>query len=601
VGRIQVLDDTLANQIAAGEVVERPASVAKELLENALDAGATAITVEIAAGGVERLRVVDDGHGMGREDACLALQRHATSKLSSKSDLHHIRTLGFRGEALPSIASVSRFSMRTREHDAVGATQVRVEGGKEIEVRDAGGPPGTEILISDLFFNVPARRKFLKKPATESSHVLEAVQRLALCYPEVAFRFIRDGRTTLELPRHGTLLERTRALFGDRMTEGLVAIGREGPLAVTGLIGPPGGARATARHYHTFVNGRFVRDRVMIAAVRSAYSTRLERGRHPFVVLRLTMPPEAVDVNVHPAKTEVRFIDTSAIHRLVARTIGETLQGDPWAEPEEKPPARAYTLRAPEPTTAPPEPPADDAHRRRVLDVMERLSARRGSLGARPVAPPVHARRPPAVQPPLLDVPPAPRVAPSPPVEAPPPTPGLPALGPSPDLATIPFADLRPIGELGPLWLLAAADALVVLDPRAAALRVAHDRLLGATGVPLGLVVRMDLDPEQASRVAAVTATGWGMEPFGGPTWVISRAPAGLGSDDVPAVMRAMLTGDPHEAAWRGAQAWAERGLPLGRRELLRALAAVHRAPPHPVPFVSVTSEAELLRGMRGP
>ncbi len=595
-GRIRILDDTLANQIAAGEVVERPASVAKELLENAIDAGATAITVEVANGGVDRLRVVDDGHGMNPDDARLALERHATSKLQAASDLHHIRTLGFRGEALPSIASVSRFTLRTRERDAVGATEVRLTGGRDLEVRAAGGPPGTEVLVEDLFFNIPARRKFLKKSATETSHVLEAVQRLALCYPGIAFRFVRDGRATLELPRHATLLERTRALFGARPTEGLQPIQRDGPLAVTGLVGPPSSARSTTRHYHTFVNGRFVRDRVMISAVQSAYGTRLERGRHPFVVLRVTMPPEAVDVNVHPAKTEVRFLDTSAVHRLVARAVAETLEREPWTAPEERPASRAYTLRAPEPTDAPVDQPGVDAHRRRVLDVMERLSVRRSALGGtRQVARPVHERTPRrdhGEQPALgLEPPPTPRA----------PEPFVPELGSRPDVERIPYAALRPIGVLGELWLLGAADALVVLDPDAAALRVAYDEVCRGEGVTLPEPVRVDLDPEHAERAGAgaVSAMGWGMAPFGGATWVVSTTPPGVTPSDVAAVLRRTLDGSAEEAAWRCACAIAERGPRRDRDALLRALGVAEHAPPHPVPFASVTSEAELRRGMR--
>ncbi|MCA9561364.1 MAG: DNA mismatch repair endonuclease MutL, partial [Myxococcales bacterium] len=332
-GRIQILDDKLANQIAAGEVVERPASVVKELLENAVDAGATAITVEIVAGGVKRLRVVDDGHGMGREDALLAVRRHATSKLKTARDLAHIMTLGFRGEALPSIASVSRFSIRTREAGAVGALRVQVEGGAEPTVVEAPGPVGTEVLVEDLFFNVPARLKFLKKEATEASHVSDAVQRLALCYPGVAFRFVKDGRVSFDLPRHETLAARVEAVFGASLAGRLVPVEVPGPFGLDGLLGPPDEARGTARHYHTFVNGRFVRDRVIMSAVQAAYGQRLQRGRHPFVVLRLRLPAEAVDVNVHPAKTEVRFVDTRALHRLVGRALDEVLRADPWSKP----------------------------------------------------------------------------------------------------------------------------------------------------------------------------------------------------------------------------------------------------------------------------
>ncbi|MBU1897689.1 DNA mismatch repair endonuclease MutL, partial [Myxococcota bacterium] len=322
-GRIQVLDDILANQIAAGEVVERPASAAKEILENALDAGATTITIEIADGGIERLRVVDNGEGMSPEDATLALKRHATSKLNTFEQLQRIATLGFRGEALPSIASVSRLQIRTRTQGAVGATRVIVEGGEIKEVLEAPGPVGTEILIEDLFYNVPARRKFLKKGATEATHIHEIVQRMALCNPGVGFRFIKDGRTSIDLPSHATLSARVNALFGPSVAEPLRPVEVDGAYAISGLIGPASAARGTARHYYTFINGRFISDKVVRAAIQAAYGQRLERGRHPFVILHLQIPPEAVDVNVHPAKTEVRFVDSGVIHRLVTRAIDE--------------------------------------------------------------------------------------------------------------------------------------------------------------------------------------------------------------------------------------------------------------------------------------
>ncbi|MEZ4432645.1 MAG: DNA mismatch repair endonuclease MutL [bacterium] len=391
-GRIRVLDDVLANQIAAGEVVERPASVAKELLENAVDAGATAITVEIADGGVGLLRVVDDGHGMDADDARLALQRHATSKVATASDLHHIRTLGFRGEALPSIASVSRLTLRTRQPGALGATQIRVEGGREVEARDAPGPVGTEMRVEDLFYNVPARRKFLKRGATEASHVQEAVQRLALCYPEVAFRFVKDGRVAFDLPRHATLLDRVRAIFGATAASRLTPVRVDGAFGLDGLIGPPDEARSTGRHYHTFINGRFVRDRVVMSAVQSAYGGRLDRSRHPFVVLRIHMPPEALDVNVHPAKTEVRFVESGGVHRLVAGAIERALRDDPWSAPGEGEAAPARTFQLGGGATSEDGDGADGeagageagglaGHRQRIFDAMERITARRTGLG----------------------------------------------------------------------------------------------------------------------------------------------------------------------------------------------------------------------------
>ncbi|MFN3197103.1 MAG: DNA mismatch repair endonuclease MutL [Bradymonadia bacterium] len=403
--RIQVLDEALSNQIAAGEVVERPASVVKELLENALDAGATAITVEFEEGGIKKLRVVDNGCGMTREEAPLALKRHATSKIKRVEDLIRIGTLGFRGEALPSIASVSRFSIRTRTPEALGAVKVSIAGGKDLTITDAAGPVGTEMVMTDLFFNIPARRKFLKKPQTEGSHIQEAVQRLALAHPHVAFRLIRDGRTLTDVPRHDDLRDRARALFGDDVAGRLQPVKADGAFHLEGFIGPPDSARTTARHYYLFINGRFVRDRVMMSAVQAAYRDHVKGARHPFVILVLTVPPEAVDVNVHPAKTEVRFVDSGPIHRVIFRAIRGVLEEDPWSAPEdvEVPKGRAYALKsgdtgtlfdgsAPaspgrpqdDPANAAPEPSALDAHRKRVFDVMARLSARRSSMRGTP-------------------------------------------------------------------------------------------------------------------------------------------------------------------------------------------------------------------------
>lgn len=611
-GRIHVLDDTLANQIAAGEVVERPASAAKELLENALDAGATAITVEVAGGGVDRLRVVDNGHGMSREDAQLALRRHATSKLRSAGDLSHILTLGFRGEALPSIASVSRFSLRTREADAVGATLVRVEGGAGPQVIDAAGPVGTEIVVEDLFFNVPARRKFLKKPETEAAHVQEAVQQLALCYPPVAFRFVKDGRVSLDLPRHESLLDRARAIFGAQATEALEPVGVGGALGLDGLVGSPEAARSTARHYHTFINGRYVRDRVIMSAVQTAYGQRLQRGKHPFVLLRLTLPPEAVDVNVHPAKTEVRFVDSSAIHRLVGRAIDEVLRADPWRAAAEAAPApdRAYTIeRAPEP---PPEAPREsglDAHRRRIFDVMERLTANRGSPQgvarrvpgpARPVAPATPKQPPPQLD---LGVPAA---RPAPPPPAP-----VAVLGPSGRPPTLQLADLRVLGPLGAdLLLCAATDGLVGIALEAARARVAFDRLArGAPGQPLAAPVTLELNPDEAARLdqrrEALTGCGFEVEAFGGRTWAVKRVPAGLPLDDAAPALRGALDVAPDPAELRGFLARRAAALattPTAEAPaLLAALDAVTHEMPRPPAWRFTLTEDELRRRLTTP
>ncbi len=619
VGRIRVLDDALANQIAAGEVVERPASVVKELVENALDAGATAITVEVSEGGVRRLRIVDNGCGMSREDAVLALRRHATSKLATSEDLNEIRTLGFRGEALPSIASVSRFAVRTREPGAVGGTRVRVEGGADPVVEDAGGPQGTEVLVEDLFFNVPARRKFLKREATEASHVQEAVERLALAHPGVAFRFVRDGRAAFDLPRHDSLLDRVRGLFGEEIAAGVRPFALEGTPGLDGLVGDPRDARGTARHFFTYVNGRFVRDRVVMSAVQSACGARLERGRQPFLVLRLRVPPGAVDVNVHPAKTEVRFVDGQSIHRLVHRALHPVLEADPWRMPAGDEIPKTYALTLPE-VEAPAAPaPVDvglEAHRRRVFDVMERLASRRPGLGAGRVAAPVgRAEAPsrPGVGPHptpsarAQEASPADREAPRAPVVAPVGPPAV--LGARPEAAHVPFAGLRPLGLVGErLLVCAATDGLVAIDVPAARRRLAYDRLRrGAPSIPLASPATVTLSAEEIRRFearrAALQAAGADVEPFGGATFAVKGLPAGVAEADAEVFLRAALRpegpADTEGARALAADLAADAEGPLTPPSMpafLAALAGLRHAPPRPAPFVAALTLAELER-----
>lgn len=352
--RIRLLPETVANQIAAGEVIERPASVVKELVENALDADARRIVVEIQAGGRSLIRVSDDGTGMSRDDALLSLERHATSKIRSAEDLFAIRTLGFRGEALPSIASVSRFTLTTRERgsDSPEGTRIVVQGGKIVDVQAAGAAPGTIVEVRQLFFNVPARRKFLRSDETESAHAQHAVLLAALAHPEVAFTFVKDGRTLWQLPavpcgpdpreRLAALRERWRALYGtdesflvvdhaepdaDGEEPGAAGAGL-GPgagLRIWGLIGAPGVSRATRADQHLFVNRRPVESRALNHALLEGYHTALMKGRYPVCCLFLEIAPSAVDVNIHPAKREVKFHREWAVRRAVTAAVRETL------------------------------------------------------------------------------------------------------------------------------------------------------------------------------------------------------------------------------------------------------------------------------------
>jgi DNA mismatch repair protein MutL len=319
-GRVQRLPDDLVNKIAAGEVVERPASVAKELLENALDAGAASIVVEVEGGGRTLLRVRDDGSGMDRADAEAALERHATSKLRALEDLESVATHGFRGEALPSIASVSHLVLRTSDGSAAG-TEVEVRHGKRVHVKDAGHPRGTTVEVRDLFGAVPARRKFLRADGTETAHVAEAVTLLALARPEVGFTLVSGGRTLVRAPAVDALPARVFQLFGDVLEDLAAVDGGEGWARVRGLLARPdrpGAARATVR---LFVNGRPVRDRGIARALADAYREAAGRDLRGEAILFLEAPPGMVDVNVHPAKTEVRVVDPRTVWHAVQAAV----------------------------------------------------------------------------------------------------------------------------------------------------------------------------------------------------------------------------------------------------------------------------------------
>jgi len=390
-GRIRILPDQVANQIAAGEVVDRPASVVKELLENALDAGANRIRVEVEAGGRRLIRIADDGHGMNRDDALLAFERHATSKLRTADDLLSIATLGFRGEALPSIASVARVTLETATGEDTSGTRIEIAGGKILHVDDAAPPRGTTIAVADLFFNTPARRKFLRAESTELSHVTALVTHYALVHPEKHFELLSATHTIVSAPPVTRTAERIYQIFGKDTLSQLLPVAAETPLARAGLPEPPpwkqdpdepqrdpGVMRLTGFYskpelqklnrnsIYIFVNKRLIRDRLLIHAITEAYRNVIPPTSFPVVLLFLEMPPEEVDVNVHPAKTEVRFRQQSLIHDFVrdslrtalihsrpAAAFLAALDSAPAASPSLMPPAASPLPGAPDSEPAP--------------------------------------------------------------------------------------------------------------------------------------------------------------------------------------------------------------------------------------------------------
>src|SRR5438105_2522016 len=346
--KIRVLPDHISNLIAAGEVVERPASVAKELVENAIDAGATRIVIDVEAGGRRLLRITDDGEGMSRDDAVLAFERHATSKISRAEDLNAIGTLGFRGEALASIASVARTELVSRTEEAAAGTRVVIEGGRMRDVKDAAHPRGTTIGVRDLFFNTPARRKFLRSEATESYHLTNLVTHYALAHPEISFTLMNNGRETLRLAPAQDLRERAYQVFGAQFLDSLLEVNNgvsestETSFSlpqiakVRGFASAPRERRTSRDAQFLFVNGRFVRDRLIGRALSEGYRSILPHGVYPAALLFIEVPLEEVDVNVHPAKTEVRFRRAAAVADAVREAVRAALASAGYAPTIEK-------------------------------------------------------------------------------------------------------------------------------------------------------------------------------------------------------------------------------------------------------------------------
>ncbi|HVV51353.1 MAG TPA: DNA mismatch repair endonuclease MutL, partial [Polyangia bacterium] len=439
--KVRVLPAALADQIAAGEVVERPASVVKELVENAIDAGARRIEVEIEAGGRRLVRVVDDGSGMAPDDARLALRRHATSKIAAADDLWGLTTFGFRGEALPSIAAVSRLTVATRPADAEAGFELTVEAGAETGARELGMPPGTQVTVRDLFFNTPARAKFLKAEATETANVSEALLRLGLAHPGVHLRLRVGGRVALDLPIHRDLGERVRAALARRGASALhEAAGDEGGHRVRAFLAGPEEVSTTARSTFLFVGGRFVRDRSLLHALALGYGPLLEKGRYPLAALFLDLPGREVDVNVHPQKLEVRFARAQEVYAAVRHVVGGAIARAPWLRPADA--VRTFT-----------EPPYFTGS---------------GSLPLAPPGPPRYARQSRAS---LAQAALPLRARDAPDLEP----------GPKDESAPAFFGALDYVGQIHRTYLVCeAADALVLVDQHAAHERVVYGRLKAA-------------------------------------------------------------------------------------------------------------------------
>ena len=534
--RIKLLPETLASQVAAGEVVERPASVVKELVENSIDAGARAIEVGIQRGGMSRIRVVDDGCGMDRDDALLSLERHATSKIASAADLAAINTLGFRGEALPSIASVSRFRLTTREPGAIAGTEILVNGGRIETVRDGGEAPGTQIEVRSLFYNVPARRKFLRSETTETRNIEHQFFLQALAHPEIGFSLVREDKIALQLPITTSLRDRIRDLYGVELLEDLLEISardRAG-VRIRGWIGRAGVSRQTRAQQFVFVNGRAIESGILSTALREGYHTALMRGQFPVTFLFVDLDPREVDVNVHPAKREVRFRDPAGVREAIVEAVQRTLESGrvDWQDRFRAPPA---ALRA-----EPPAPPATSGE---------------GTTSLRAVG----STQPEAVS---SQIPGTERARPS--IFAPPDQTGRddswnrpgtvqvnrPAI--EPEVTLQPDQQFQIIGVLNRLYVLMEnSDGLVLVDQHAAHERILFEKLrrrMEEQGVPsqrMLLPQIFSLPPRDAEwverNVATLQKMGIGIENFGANSFRVDSLPTFLEVADAAEFLRKVI------------------------------------------------------------
>ena len=530
--RITILPDILCNQIAAGEVVERPAAVVKELLENSLDAGSRKISLTLLQGGRKEIRVVDDGSGMSPDDALLALERHATSKIRALEDLQSIRSLGFRGEALPSIAAVSRFEMVTREPEAVSGTLIRMDGGTLKDVRETGSPAGTAITVRDLFYNVPARRKFLRSVDNELSHISDQVLRLAMANPEIHFRVNHQDRQLYDFPQVKDPRERAGQVLGTTILSRLRPFAMETQqLKVHGLMSAPEVQRPGTGHLFAYVNGRAVWDRLLNRAILSAYETVIAKGKFPVVVLFVELPATLVDVNVHPTKREIRFRNPGEIMETVRQAMRQALEGS--LMPASEVPSRTF---APLQASRPFSPSACTWESQ--LPIGGGFSSSPSITSGFPDQPWKASREfDTKVFPPIvsgsegegLENQPETRPAPS----------------GQPSFSRLPF-----LGQLAESYLLLEAeDGLIIIDQHAAHERILYDRLAAAPSREpaqrLGQSVVVELLPHEAVKLRRwlghLAQLGFGIEPFGGDAFVVQSVPAVLGDCSPEGLLRDLL------------------------------------------------------------
>lgn len=530
-GRIRVLSDNIANKIAAGEVVERPASVVKELLENSLDAGAMDLRIAIEAGGRRLIRVADNGCGMLRDDALLAFERHATSKLSDIQDLAAIATLGFRGEALPSIASVSRLVLETRAAEERSGTAVEIAGGKIIRCDEIAAPPGTSITVRDLFYNVPARRKFLRSEQTELAHIASLVTHYSLAHPSRSFELTHGPHELLNVSPVAELRDRVYQVFGGQTMEELVDLGmreREIPeedggsrvFVLRGFVSGPQVQKSNRNSVFLFVNGRLIRDKLLLHALSSAYYNLMPPGCYPFALLFLDCDAEEVDVNVHPAKTEVRFRHGTVVHDFVRDSIRELLM-------ERRPVSAIPSRTSPAPLEY-----AQPAARLPYSEFTQQIE--NAVFESQPVADlpvfTVHAPSPSAIDAEPLRLP-------APDTHGP-----ILADGALDSLAAL--ADLRPLGQLHDSFIVAAGrDGLWIIDQHVAHERILFEKILKErrTGrvemqrllLPMVLQLTAAQQIEYARIADELNESGFDTEPFGNRTLAVKAAPAGIHAGDV--------------------------------------------------------------------